>query len=82
MLLYIGGNMYFFEDNNFSDSQIEALEDLARQIITNTPEEKSPQCEIWDLDKSCSRFVDAAREKLGIILKRIEISFIIKVDIK
>ena len=74
MLLYVGGDMFYFEDNNFSLAQKEELESLALHVVEDIP----TIGEARD-DQICSWFVNVAREKLGITLKEIQISFIIRI---
>ena len=75
ILLYVSGDMFYFEDNNFSPEQKKALETLALCAPKNIFETKTNQ-----EDRICSWFVDAAKEKLGIVLNQVKISLIIRLQ--
>ena len=73
ILLYIGGNMFFFEGIAISSTQKEELESLAFYAT-----ESMSRAERKSESQICSWFIDAAKEKLGINLQEISISLIIR----
>lgn len=74
-ILTISGNIYIFQNNNYSAEQITALEKIASNIITNSTEPiNRNEGEIY------SAFIHKAKKKLNIVLNEIEVSFVVRIN--
>jgi len=75
MVLFIGGEMFLFENCGYSSEQIRQLETYARNALT-----EYPNLEVLDNNAVCKWYIQAIKNQFDIKLNKINISFIVRIN--
>lgn len=76
ILLTISGDMFYFANDNFTCEQLNLLGSFAENIFNINPELKE-----LNEDELCDWFINATCERMDIILKKLEVSFVIRINL-
>jgi len=75
LALFISGEMYLFEDCEYSSKTRSLLDAYAQRMITEYPE-----LEASDNNEICEWFIQSVKNHLGIGLNRVNITFIVRIN--
>ena len=75
IILFISGDMFLFEDNGITQEQIQRVQQLA-----DTRFNTFPKLRYQEEVEICSWFENEIKLLLGITLKRVEVSYVIRIN--
>jgi len=74
IFLSMSGNLFLFEDNNFTADQEVTLQGLAQNICKRFPDVKDPH-------EICKRFTTIVQDELEIVLREVKVSFVLRTNL-